>query len=99
LRTAFSRSSNSPRYFAPAHVERDHALVLESLGDVAADDALREPFDDRRLSDTGLADQDRVVLRASREHLDDPADLLVAPDHRVELSLLRRLREIGPVAF
>ena len=45
-----------------AEVERDDPLVLEPLGDVAADDALGEALDDGRLADAGLADQDRVVL-------------------------------------
>ena len=45
-----------------------------------------EPLDDRRLADAGLADQHRVVLGAPRQHLDDAADLLVAADHRIELS-------------
>ena len=48
--------------------------------------ALREPLGDRGLADTGLADQHRVVLRAAREDLDHAADLLVAADHRIELS-------------
>ena len=73
-----------------ADVERPDALALQALGDVAGDDALREPLDDRRLPHAGVADQHRVVLRAAREHLDDAADLLVAADHRVELALPRR---------
>src|SRR2546430_892191 len=39
-----------------AHVERDDALVFEAFGDVAANDAAREPLDDRRLADARLAD-------------------------------------------
>ena len=69
-----------------ADVERDQAPVLERVGHVAGDDPLREPFGDRGLADARVADQDRVVLRPPREHLDDPADLLVAADHRVELA-------------
>ena len=94
--TAFSRSSNSPRYFAPgeqrADVERPDALALQALGHVAGDDPLREPLGDRRLADARLADQHRVVLRAAREHLDHAPDLLVAADHRVELARLGRAR-------
>ena len=65
-----------------AQIERHHALVLERLGDVALHDALGQAFDDRGLADTGLADQNRVVLGAAGEHLHDAAHLLVAPDHR-----------------
>jgi hypothetical protein len=42
---------------------------------VAGDDALGESLDDGRLAGARLADEHRVVLRAPREHLDDPADL------------------------
>src|SRR6185503_13277622 len=75
--------------------ERPDALALQALGDVARDDPLRKAFDDRGLADTRVADQDGVVLRAPREHLDHAPDLLVAPDDRVELA---GLRELGQVA-
>ena len=80
-----------------AHVERDDALVLERLGNVAAHDALRETLDDGRLADARLADEHRVVFRAPREHLHDAPDLVVAPDHGIEFALLRGLREVLPV--
>ena len=79
-----------------AEVERDQAAVLQALGHVAGDDALREPLGDGGLADAGLADQHRVVLGAPREHLHDAADLLVAPDDRVDLALARDLGEVAP---
>jgi hypothetical protein len=82
-----------------AQVERDDPLVLEALRDVAHVDAPREPFDDRGLSDAGLADQNRVVLRAAREDLDDPANLLVTADDRVDLPAARQVREVARVAL
>ena len=82
-----------------AHVERDDPLVLQPFGHVAADDALRQPFDDGGLADAGLADEHRVVLGAARQHLDDAADLLVAADHRIELALARQLGQIAAVAL
>ena len=100
LSTALSRSSNSPRYFAPAtmraDVERDQAPVAQRLGHVAVDDALGQALGDRRLAHAGLADQDGVVLRAAREDLDRAADLVVAADDRVELALLGRLGQVAP---
>ena len=82
-----------------AHVKRDHAPVAQRLRHVARDDPLRQPLHDRRLANARLANQHGVVLCASRQHLDHPADLLVAPDHRVELALLGRLREVGAEAL
>ncbi len=70
-----------------AHVERDDFLLFQALGNVAAHDALSEPFRDRRFADTRLADEHRVVLCAAREHLNDAANLLVAADHRIKLAL------------
>ena len=40
-------------------------LVLESLGHLALDDVLRQPFDDGGLADARLADEHRVVLGAT----------------------------------
>jgi len=70
-----------------AEVESEHPLALQRLRNVAVDDPEREPLDDRRLAHPRFADQHRVVLGPPREHLDDAPDLLVAPDHRVELAL------------
>ena len=99
--TAFSRSSNSPRYFAPAikraHVERHQLLVLQALRHVAVDDAERQAFGDGGLADAGLADQHGIVLGAAGEHLDGAADLLVAADDRVELAVARRFGQVAGV--
>ena len=83
------RSSNSPRYFVPATSEPMSSVSTRLLsrmsGHVAGDDAVREALGDRRLADAGLADQGRVVLGLAAEDLDDPLDLLLAADDRVEL--------------
>src|SRR5204863_2343499 len=71
--------------------------LLQPLGHVAADDALRESLDDRGLAHSGLADQDRVVLRPPREDLNDTANLFIAADDRVDLVLPRHLCEVAAV--
>ena len=76
-------------------VERENALVGEEVRHVAVDDLLREPLDDRRLADAGLADEHRVVLRAAAEHLLHALELVVAADQRVELILHRRFGEVA----
>ena len=78
-------------------VERPDPLALEARRHVARDDALREPLGDRGLPDAGLADQDGIVLRPPREHLDRAADLLVPADHRVELPLLGERGQVAAV--
>src|SRR5438876_582398 len=81
LMTALSRSSNWPRYLVPAitaHVERQHAVVLERIRALAGRDQLREPLDDGGLPHARLADQHRIVLLAAREDLHHPLDFLLA---------------------
>ncbi len=71
-----------------AHVERQDPLVLQSLGHLAVEDPLGQALDDGGLAHPGLADQHGVVLGAPLQHLNGPADLVVAADHRVELACL-----------
>ena len=77
-------------------VERVDLLVLQELGDLVRGDAGCEALDDGGLADAGLADQDRVVLRAAREDLHHALDLGLAPDDGVELALGRELRQLRP---
>ena len=71
----------------PGQVQRQDALALEGFRHLAVDDALGQALDDRGLAHAGFADQHRVVLGAPLQDLDGAADLVVAPDHRVELAL------------
>ena len=99
--TAFNRSSNSPRYLAPASIDPMSSeisrLLFRPFGHVAIGDALSETLDDGGLADAGLADQHRVVLGAPAEHLDDAADLVVATDDRIDLAVAGALGEVLPV--
>ena len=88
-----------PAVFRAGHdqrkVERKNALVREERRHVAVGDALRQPFDDRRLANARLADQHGIVLRAAAQDLDGALELAFAADERVELTLHRRLRQIA----
>ena len=75
-------------------VQGQDTLVGQALGDVPADDAVRQAFGDGRLADTGLADEGRVVLAPARQDLDDALDLLLAADDRVQLAGAGGLREV-----
>src|SRR6185312_16949 len=77
------------------HVERQHAVVAQRIGALASCYQLRQSFDDRRLADTRLADQNGIVLLTAREDFHDALDFLCAPDRRIQLTFGRKLREIA----
>ena len=78
-------------------VEGPHGDVLQRAGNVSLGDAEREPLDDGRLPDAGLAGEDGVVLAAAREDVDDLADLEVAAEDRVDVAGLRASRQVDGV--
>src|SRR5690606_22110031 len=77
-----------------ADVERAQLHVAQRRRHVSFRDPEREAFDDRRLTDARLAGQDRVVLPAPHQNIDDLADLLVAADDRIDLAAARLLGQI-----
>ena len=78
-------------------VERDEALVLQALGHIAVRDATCETLDDGGLANARFADEHRVVLGATREHLNRATDLVVAADDRIDLAVASALGEVGSV--
>ena len=68
--------------------------ALQHIGNVALDDLAGEPFRDRGLPDTGIADVEWVVLRAAAQDLDGPVDLGDPPDQRVDLAQIGLLVEV-----
>ncbi len=82
-----------------SQIERYDTLVLQNFGYVAGDDTLREAFNDCGLADSGLADQHRIILCASRKYLHDAANFLIASDDRVEFAATRLLVQIAGITF
>ncbi len=80
-----------------AYVEREDGLVLQSFGDVTLDDPLGQAFRDGGLAHSGVADEDRVVLGLAGQDLDDPPDLGVAADDRVELAAAGLVDEVSAI--
>ena len=99
--TAFSRSSNSPRYLAPAISAPMSSAMIRLFGqhrrDVAVEHADGKPFHDGRLADAGLADQDRIVLGPPGQHLHRPTDLLVPADDGVDPAQAGHLDQVAAV--
>ena len=69
-----------------AHVQRED-LAQQVRRHIPVDHALRQALDHGRLTHTGVTNQHRVVLGTPREHADHPADLVVTPNHGVQLAL------------
>ena len=92
------RFSNSPFMLAPACSRPTSSARSETSfsggGTSPRGDAQREALDDRRLADARLAGEDRVVLAAPHQDVDDLADLLVAADDRIDLALARALGQV-----
>ena len=86
--TDFSRFSNSPLTPAPA-CNRPRSSVRTAMffiagGHITLGDAQRKAFHHSGLADPGLTGQDRVVLAAAGENIDDLADFTVSPEHRID---------------
>ena len=81
-----------------AHVEREHRRPAQHLRHRAVDDLARQAFCDRRLADAGVADQQRVVLLPSAEHLDRALHLGLAADQRIDPAIPRLPVQVDAVS-
>ena len=92
------RCSNSPFIDAPAcisPISSAHTFTPRSGGGTSpAAIALRKSFHNRGLPDAGFAGQDRIVLPAAHQHVDDLPDFLVAAEDRVHFARSRLGGEI-----
>ena len=68
-----------------AHIQREDLLVLQAVRNIATGDPLCQPLDNGCLADTGLTDQNRVVLGLSGKDPDHIADLGIPADHGIHL--------------
>ena len=79
------------------NIQRNDARLPHRLGTVAVDNANGQSLGNRSLANARLADEHGIVLRPPRKHLHTAANLFVASDHRINLSLLRLLNEVDAV--
>ena len=78
-------------------IEHAHADVLQRRRHIALGDAERKSLDHCRLADAGLAGQDRVVLPASHQDVDDLPYLGIAADDGIDLAVVGTLGQVGGV--
>ena len=77
-----------------SYIEGQNPLVFEDVWNITLLNPLSEPFGNRCLADTWLADQNRVVLRASSEDLNHPIDFVMATNNRIKLGFAGELGEV-----
>ena len=82
-----------------SHVEREHGGSRQHFRHLAVDDTLGKAFCDRGLADAGLAHEQRIVLLPAAQHLDRAVDLVVAPDHRIDLAVARLFVEVDAIGI
>ena len=82
-----------------AHVQVEDGLILERGGHISLYDPLGQPLRDGRLAHSGFPDQHRVILALSGENANDVSNLLIPPDHRVQLVLSGPFHQVGAVLF
>ena len=81
------------------HIQCKQFLIFQSFRDISTDDPLCESFDNSRLTDTRLTDQNRVVLCLSGKDADYITDLCVTSDHRIKLLVSRTFYHIVSIFF
>ena len=77
--------------------ERVDRRVQKHLRDFALDDAARQPLGNGCLSDTRIADIERVVLGAPAEDLDCALDFRLPADQRVDLATLGLFVQVNAI--
>ena len=68
--------------------------MLQVFGYIATHDTLSQALGNGGLTRTRFADEHRVILRTTRQDLQDPSYLLVTANDRVKFALLGTLAEI-----
>ncbi len=81
------------------HIQGNHLLALQDLRHIAAGDVLGQALDDGGLAHARLPDQHRIVLGAAGQHLHHAAHLILAANHRVELTGAGQRGEVNAVTL
>ena len=76
-------------------VQRDEPATFERIRHLTSHHPLRQQLGYSGLTHTCFSDQNRIVLAAAREHLDQPADVGIPADHRIQLSFSGQSRQIS----
>ena len=93
--TVFKLTFHRSTSLQQAHIQHQQAYIAQCGRHVTTGNAQGEAFDHRRFTHPGLTGQDRVVLTAPHEHVDDLADFFVPAHNRVNLAVPRLFCQVG----
>ena len=79
-------------------IQNDQPPIVQQIGHLLVDDLLGQTFDDRGLAHARLAQQHRVVLRATAQDLDKSLDFILSADDGVELAAAGQFGEVAAEA-
>ena len=77
-----------------AHVQGEDLAVLEVFRYLPVYYLAGDAFGNSGLAHTGFAHQDRIVLGAARQYLENTADFVVPPDHGIQFAFRGGLVEV-----
>mmetsp|Transcript_25836 Transcript_25836/g.52305 ORF Transcript_25836/g.52305 Transcript_25836/m.52305 type:complete len:446 (+) Transcript_25836:1725-3062(+) len=98
LETFFEFSSHGGSGHEGTHVQSDETTGwFERVGDVSGYHSLGDSFGYGGFSNTGVTDQNWIVLGSPTQNLDRPANFVISSNYRVQLSLLGPGSEIDPI--
>ncbi|MNH40867.1 hypothetical protein D3C79_1022490 [compost metagenome] len=73
--------------------------MRQQVGHLAIDDSLGQAFRNGRLADTGLTDQQRVILAATRKDLRHTLDFQLTTDQRINAPLTGLFVEVAGIGI
>ncbi len=79
------------------HVQGQQALAFQAIRHLTINDALGQALGNRGFTHAGFADQHRVVLGTTLQHLDGATNFVVTADHRVKLAFFGALGQVDGV--
>ena len=81
------------------HIQGEDLLILQRIRHIALYDPLSQTLNCRRLADTRITDQHRIILGLPGQDPDDVTDLCVPANDRIQLLIPCPLYQTGTVLF
>ncbi len=82
-----------------SHVKSNESAILQPFWNISPNHPQGQALDDSRFANTRISDEDRVVLRPPGQDLNDPSDLFVSANDRIELPLSAHLSQISTISL